>query len=110
MAGGFAARIDVGGGIVFEIERFGWVAPDRLEVAGRWSGHRGHRFMRPTIDIPGRRPLQALLEHKPWAPDDPHWVAAFAWSEPELDLSEARLTVTPTISVPLPAIDSGARY
>ena len=38
-------------GVTFEVERFEWVADDRLEVVGRWFGLRGHRFLRPTLDV-----------------------------------------------------------
>ena len=110
MAGGSGSRVAAGGGVVFEIQRFAWAAPGRLEVAGRWSGVRGHRFMRPTLDVPGRRPLQALLDHKPWSPDQDEWIAAFSWSGADLDLSEAKLTVTPTISVALPPPDAEGRF
>ena len=70
--------------VTFEVERFEWVADDRLEVVGRWFGLRGHRFLRPTLDVEvagERRRMLAVLEHKPWAAEDGEdWVAAFAWA------------------------------
>src|SRR3712207_54388 len=89
-------------GVVFDLERFEWTERDRIEVAGSWSGVRGHRFMRPVLEVPGRRPMHALLEHKPWSHDQDEWVAAFAWSGPAVEVAGATLTVSPGIEVTLP--------
>src|SRR5829696_1391166 len=93
------------GAPAFEVERFEWTAPDRLEVTGRWFGVRGRRFMRPTLDVHGagdQRRLLAVLDHKPWAAEDGgRWIAAFPWEGGEVDLSGAELAVAPGISVPL---------
>ena len=75
-------------GVAFEVERFEWTSAERLELVGRWSGLRGHRFLRPTLDVEvggERRRMLADLEHKPWAPEDGHdWIAAFTWrGDPE---------------------------
>src|SRR5689334_14511281 len=68
----------------FDLARFEWTAPDRLEVAGHWLGVRGLRFMRPTLEVytadGERHRLLALLDHKPWeAEAGREWVAAFPW-------------------------------
>src|SRR3954451_16529608 len=94
------------GGAVFEVERFEWTAPDRLELHGRWSGVRGLRFVRPTLTLRGsgkvRRAL-ALLEHKPWAPEDgAEWVAAFPWRGEAADFASAELAVATGIEIALP--------
>ena len=90
----------------FAVERFGWVSDDRLELAGRWSGLRGHRFLRPTLDlhVDGRhRRLLALLEHKPWAADDgEEWVAAFGWQGEPVQVDGAELAVGPDLAIELP--------
>src|SRR4051794_15781377 len=105
------ARIDtssppVAAAVAFEVERFAWTAPDRLEVTGRWFGLRGHRFMRPALVVEAgeeRRRLLALLEHKPWAADDGEpWVAAFAWQGEPVELSAAEMSVAPSVAVELP--------
>ena len=92
--------------VTFDVERFDWVAPDRLELMGRWSGVRGLRFVRPvlTVVVEGRRRrLVALLEHKPWsAADGEAWTAAFAWAGGHEDVGPARLEVGPTLVVELP--------
>src|SRR3954451_1372660 len=103
MTTGTASRVVARGGVVFHLERGQWTGPGRLEVAGHWSGVRGHRFFRPTLDVPGRRPVNALLDHKPWSPDEPEWVAAFSFDG---ELSEATLTVSPGIVVPLPTTET----
>ena len=97
--------------MTFEVERFGWVSDDRLEITGRWSGLRGHRFLRPTLDIQvdGRhRRLLALLEHKPWAADDgDEWIAAFPWQGEPLQVEGAELALGPDLAVELPPPSGG---
>lgn len=86
----------------FELERFER-SGDRLRVAGRWSDVRGMRFMRPTLTIGDRRVL-AVLDHKPWAPEEGRqWIAEFPWDgDPaEVDPTLAELAVAPSVSVPL---------
>jgi hypothetical protein len=94
-------------GVAFEVERFEWTSADRLELVGRWSGLRGHRFLRPTLDVEvegERRRMLADLEHKPWAPEDGQdWIAAFTWRGDPADFDEAELTVSPELAVQLPA-------
>ncbi|HEX5955053.1 MAG TPA: hypothetical protein VFY37_03880, partial [Solirubrobacterales bacterium] len=94
-------------GVAFEVERFEWTSPERLELVGRWSGLRGHRFLRPTLDfeVDGeRRRMLADLEHKPWAPEDGQdWIATFTWKGDPARLDEAELTVSPELAVQLPA-------
>jgi hypothetical protein len=94
-------------GVAFEVERFEWTSRDRLELVGRWSGLRGHRFLRPTLDVQvegERHRMLALLEHKPWAPEvGQDWVAAFTWRGEPANFDEAELTVSPDLAVQLPA-------
>ena len=94
-------------GVAFEVERFEWTSRDRVELVGRWSGLRGHRFLRPTLDVlvnGERRRMLADLEHKPWAPEDGQdWVAAFTWRGEPANFDDAELTVSPDVAVQLPA-------
>ena len=94
-------------GVAFEVARFEWTSRDRLELVGHWSGLRGHRFLRPTLDVlvnGERRRMLADLEHKPWAPEDGHdWVAAFTWRGEPANFDDAELTVSPDVAVQLPA-------
>src|SRR3954464_7182677 len=95
------------GGTVFEVERFEWTAPDRLELAGRWFGVRGMRVVGPTLSRRGdelHRRLLADLEHKPWNPEDGElWLAVFPWVGDPVAADTAELAVAPSIAVDLPA-------
>src|SRR4051794_11475881 len=97
----------------FEVERLEWVGPDRLEVAGRWFGVRGLRFMRPTLDLEvgeERRRLLAVLDHKPWETrDGEDWLAAFPWEGERVELTHAELAVTPAVVVELPIPGASGR-
>ena len=107
MAGGATAAEPPVDGAAFELERFEWAAEDRIELAGRWLGVRGMRFIRPTLTLRGAdgdRRLLALLEHKPWAVDDDElWIAAFAWEGDRASIDEAELAVASGLEVVLPA-------
>ena len=87
--------------ISFELERFEWVTPERLEVEGAWNGVR--RLVRATlvVDIDGdTRRLRALPED-PGSPEQ--WTAAFEWKGDELPkLEGAELEVGRSIVVDLP--------
>src|SRR3712207_382041 len=89
----------------FELERFRWSEPDRLEVQGRWFGVRGRRFVRPvlTVQVSGRRRrLLAVLDHKPWTAEEGEpWVAAFPWEGAHEDVGVAELEVG-SLTVDLP--------
>jgi hypothetical protein len=92
---------------VLEIERFEWTAPDRIEIAGTWSGLRGHRFIRPTLALKGGedepKRLLALLEHKPWPADDgADWIAAFPWEGPIVKFGSAELSLGTGFDLTLP--------
>jgi hypothetical protein len=100
-------------GVTFELERFEWAGGDRLELVGRWSGLRGQRFLRPTLDVVvggERRRMLAVLEHKPWAAEEgEEWIAAFAWRGDQAKFEDAELTVSPELAVPLPSAGGAAR-
>jgi hypothetical protein len=101
------------GAAVFEVERFEWTSPDRLELEGRWSGVRGKRFMRPTLTLHGegrQHRLLALLEHKPWAAEDQRaWIAAFPWDGEPIDADDAALSVGAGLNctIPPPQVPGG---
>jgi hypothetical protein len=105
MAG--ASRQETARAAAFELERIEAV-DGRLVVAGRWSGVRGMRFVRPALVMDDRE-LLAVLEHKPWAPDSDPWIAAFPWDGGEIDVDTLSLAVAPSVVVPLgdaPAAES----
>jgi hypothetical protein len=98
-------------GVTFEVERFEWTTDDRLSLVGRWFGLRGHRFLRPTLDVDvagEHRRMLADLEHKPWAAEEgAEWVAEFHWRGEPAHFDAAELTVSPDLAVNLPAPDNG---
>ncbi len=91
--------------VAFHLDRFEQTGDDRLEVAGRWYGVRGLRFVRPALTVQtqeGERNLLALLEHKPWAVEEGEaWVAAFPWQGESPDPDQAELAVAPSVVVAL---------
>ena len=94
-----------GGRVAFQLERFELAGDDRLEVAGRWFGVRGLRFVRPSLTVhtdEGERSLLALLEHKPWAAEEGDaWIAAFPWKGGSPDPDQVELAVAPSVVVTL---------
>ena len=91
----------------FELERFEWVADDRLEVSGRWTGLKGRRLSRPVLSVETdgrRRRLTALPGGQLSAKggDEP-WRATFAWSHGPADIESAELEVGRNVVVDLPA-------
>ncbi len=87
------------------MERIDASAQGRVEVAGRWFGVRGRRFVRPTLTLSHRgSEVRALadLEHKPWAAQDGEvWLAAFSVDEGLDGAREIELSVAPDIVVEL---------
>jgi hypothetical protein len=86
----------------FELEQFEQ-SGGRLRVLGRWSDVRGMRFMRPTLTVGDRRVL-AVLDHKPWMPEEGQtWIAEFPWEgdAADIDTTLAELAVAPSVAVAL---------
>jgi hypothetical protein len=108
----FASVSPDGVRVAFQLDRFEQTGEDRLEVAGRWFGVRGLRFVRPALTVQtkdGERNLLALLEHKPWAAEEGEsWVAAFPWKGESPDPDQAELTVAPSVVVALADEERGA--
>ena len=87
--------------ISFELERFEWVSPERLEVEGAWHGVR--RLVRATlvIEVDGDTRRLRALPQDPGTPEQ--WTAAFAWRGSEMPkLQGAELEVGRSIVVDLP--------
>src|SRR3954469_8420999 len=90
------------GDISFELARFEWASPDRLEVEGRWHGVR-RRLPRATlvVEVAGeRRRLRALPDTGAVSPE--RWGAAFPWEGELPVLPGAELEVGRGIVVDLP--------
>jgi len=94
-----AGEITQRSGASFELDaleaRYG-----QLVVRGRWHGVRGLRFVRPTLLV-GDRTVLASLDHKPWPSDATPWTAAFPWTDDVPDAADVRLSVAPSVTVPL---------
>jgi hypothetical protein len=88
--------------LTFQLERFEWIASDRLELAGRWNGLRGRRIAPPVLafEAAGRR---HRLRAMPGGQLDERWRATFAWDGPAIDIERAELEVGRTLVVDLPA-------
>jgi hypothetical protein len=94
-------------GATFQLDRFEWAAPDRLEIAGSFAGIEPPR-MAPTLVVggaDGRRRLTATPAESPV--DGEQWTAAFLWQEPPVPFEEVELELGDGLSVVLPAPGSG---
>jgi hypothetical protein len=91
--------------IEFALDGFDF-ADGRLVVSGRWYGVTGRRFVRPVLEVDGKRRVIAVLDHKPWpAVEGGEWLAAFPHEGPA---GPSRLQVAPDIAVELPPAGPGA--
>jgi len=89
--------------VAFELERFGWSEPGRLEVVGRWSGVEGRRLGRPvlTTEVGGRPKRLTALPGGQLASGD--WRATFACDADPAQVSGFTLEVARRLVVDLPA-------
>ena len=90
--------------VSFELERFVWTEPDRLEVTGRWSGLEGRRLGRPVLTLSigdDQRRLTALPGgHLRGAGA---WHAVFSYDGDPAAITGAELEVGRRLVVELPA-------
>jgi len=89
----------------FALERFEWSAPDRLELAGTFSGIADASAADPVLTVhgpDGPRRLPAYGDGAGPATDGERWTAAFAWLEPPVAFDRARLELGPALAVELP--------
>jgi len=94
-------------GATFQLDRFEWAAPDRLEIAGSFAGIEPPR-MAPTLVVgaaDGPRRLTATPVDSPV--DGEQWTAAFLWQEPPVPFEQVELELGDGLSVVLPAPGSG---
>jgi hypothetical protein len=92
----------------FQLERFEWAAPDRLEIAGSFAGVEPPRAA-PTLLVradDGVRRLTGATADE--AGDGDPWSAAFHWREPPVPFSAAELDLGGGLSVVLPAPGASA--
>jgi hypothetical protein len=98
----------------FELERFAWGAPDRLQVAGRFTGLGDVPQGDPVLVVWGperEHRLQAVPESLSGSLEDgSSWSAEFAWQEPPVAFDVARLELGPEIVVELPEPSARRRW
>ena len=87
----------------FQLDRFEWAAPDRLEIAGSFVGIEAPSVA-PTLVVGGaageRRLTATPLDS---AVDEEGWTVAFVWQEPPVPFEAAELELGDGLSVVLPA-------
>jgi hypothetical protein len=100
----------VGSDPMFALDRFEWGAPDRLEVAGSFSGLEGRPAADPVLTVhgpDGPHRLPAIEDGGGPPADGSPWAAAFAWLEAPVAFDRARLELGPALAVELPGPGQG---
>jgi hypothetical protein len=98
----------------FELTRFAWATPDRLEVAGRFVGMARGSAGEPVLVLHGadathRLPAVVDASPPPGASDEGSWHAQFAWEEPPsaFELAELEFGQDLVVTLPEPDLDEG---
>lgn len=98
----------------FELDRFAWGAPDRLQVSGRFTGLGEVPSDPPVLVVRGperTHRLQALPDSVSGSLEDGGpWSAEFAWQEPPVAFDAATLELGPEIVVELPEPGAKRRW
>jgi hypothetical protein len=98
----------------FELERFAWGAPDRLQLSGRFTGLSDVSADAPVLVVHGperMHRLQALPDSLSGSLEDGSmWSAEFAWQEPPVAFDAATLELGPEIAVELPEPGTKRRW
>ncbi|HEX5617710.1 MAG TPA: hypothetical protein VFX51_04790 [Solirubrobacteraceae bacterium] len=89
--------------VAFELERFAWTPPDRLEVAGRWSGLEGRRLGRPVLTLHvGDEQLRLTAHPGGHFSRSGSWSAIFSYDGKPEDVNGAELEVGRRLVIDLP--------
>lgn len=90
----------------FALERFAWGAPDRLELAGRFSGLDDAPAGPPVLVLSGAdrtHRLPAAIGDVSGTPENGQsWSAAFVWQEPPAAFETAVLRLGSDLAIELP--------
>jgi DNA repair exonuclease SbcCD ATPase subunit len=88
----------------FELERFEWQAPDRLEVAGKFHGVQDAAAVTPVLVVSGGGTAHRLEAETVAGPpeDGKSWRAQFVWDEAPVGVEAATLELGPDVVVDLP--------
>src|SRR4051794_12237911 len=96
--------------VTFELERFAWAGPERLEVGGRWSGLGDEQLGSPVLTVELKDHalrLSPLALAPPRLGPHGEWSAAFFWPERRpMSLGPARLEFPTGLVVDLPQASS----
>jgi hypothetical protein len=99
------------GAATFQLERFVWGAPDRLEIAGTFAGVGEPPAESPVLVVRGNggtHRLPAMVDSVSGPPEDgQRWLAAFGWQEAPVAFGAAVLEFGDDFVVELP--EPGAR-
>jgi hypothetical protein len=99
--------------VTFELERFEWAAPDRLQLAGTFGGLAGAETGAPTLVVHGAERthrLEAVADDGSGPPQDGSpWAATFAWGEAPEAFDRAELQLGSDVAVELPEPRAGKR-
>jgi hypothetical protein len=90
----------------FELERFAWAAPDRLELLGTFTGVRTTEATAPALVVDGPEGTHRLpaLDGTVTGPleDGRPWSAEFGWQEAPVPFERATLELERGVTVALP--------
>jgi hypothetical protein len=99
--------------VTFDLERFEWAAPDRLELAGTFAGLGDGPTGTPTLVVHGAERthrLEAVTDDDSDPPEDGRpWMATFAWGEAPEPFDDAELQLGGDVVVELPQPHAGQR-
>jgi hypothetical protein len=91
----------------FELERFEWRAPDRLEISGKFHGLQEPPADTPVLVVSGdgeAHRLDAVPDIGTGRPEDGKaWSAQFLWDETPIGVEAAALELGPDLMIELPA-------
>jgi hypothetical protein len=96
--------------MTFELERFDWATPDRIEISGRWRGPDPHRLGVPELVArhgSSTRRLKPVEAAEPPSGDEGSWSVAFAWEAGPVALDAAHLEFPDGKVLELPALRAG---
>ena len=97
--------------VTFDLERFEWAAPDRLQLAGTFSGLGDGEAAAPTLVLHGAEHTHRLpvVEDDSVPEDGEAWTGVFAWQDAPEAFETAELELGPDVSITLPEPRAGQR-